>query len=186
MQKVKLHHNCKDLTGKRFGKLWVVAYTPQRNRTHSVLWRCMCGCGNEKLLSSAALLHDKTRSCGCVRKAVGRNSIKWQGWGEISLSYFNKIKREATTRGHVWSLDIKYVWRLFLKQGGRCRFSRQPLTFDVSQSAHGRTASLDRIDSMGGYTKGNVQWCHTKLNMMKGALSDQEFIDLCKAVANNN
>jgi hypothetical protein len=44
------------------------------------------------------------------------------------------------------------------------------------------TASLDRIDSSIGYVEGNVQWIYKPLNTMKGTLSNQEFIQLCKEV----
>ena len=46
------------------------------------------------------------------------------------------------------------------------------------------TASLDRIDSSKGYVEGNVQWVHKMINMSKQQYSQEEFIDMCKAVAN--
>jgi hypothetical protein len=47
------------------------------------------------------------------------------------------------------------------------------------------TASLDRIDSSKGYFKGNVQWIHKDLNVMKMDLTEEKFIDYCKLVYEN-
>ena len=55
-----------NLTGHRFGKLTVVEPTDQR-RYRSVVWRCKCDCGNEKLVASSSLLSGDTKSCGCLR-----------------------------------------------------------------------------------------------------------------------
>ena len=46
------------------------------------------------------------------------------------------------------------------------------------------TASLDRIDSSKGYIEGNVQWVHKMVNMSKQQYTQEEFIDMCTAVAN--
>lgn len=46
--------------------------------------------------------------------------------------------------------------------------------------------SIDRIDSNGVYEEGNVQWVDKRINMMKGTLSNEEFIELCTMVAKYN
>jgi len=46
------------------------------------------------------------------------------------------------------------------------------------------TASLDRIDSSKGYIEGNVQWVHKMVNMSKQQYTQEEFINMCIAVAN--
>ena len=45
------------------------------------------------------------------------------------------------------------------------------------------TASIDRIDSSKGYVKGNVQWVHKDINMMKRNLNQARFVEFCLAVA---
>ena len=46
--------------------------------------------------------------------------------------------------------------------------------------------SIDRIDSNIGYELGNIQWVDKRINMMKGSLSNGEFINLCTLVADYN
>ncbi|NBW29230.1 hypothetical protein EBR37_02510, partial [bacterium] len=37
-----------------------------------------------------------------------------------------------------------------------------------------------------GYIEGNVQWVHKRVNIMKGNMLEQEFLDFCEAVVNKN
>ncbi len=46
--------------------------------------------------------------------------------------------------------------------------------------------SIDRIDSNIGYEEGNIQWVDKRINMMKGSLSNEEFIELCTKVSEYN
>jgi hypothetical protein len=48
------------------------------------------------------------------------------------------------------------------------------------------TASLDRIDSSKGYIEGNLQWLHKRINIMKGNMSEKEFLDFCESVTLKN
>ena len=54
-----------DLTGRRFGRLTVVAL--DRTEDHLTYWRVRCDCGVEFTASGTNLLRGKTRSCGCYR-----------------------------------------------------------------------------------------------------------------------
>lgn len=64
----------KDLTNLRFGKL--VALKPTKERKHgSIVWNCICDCGNEYSVSAESLLNGNTLSCGCL-KSKGNQLIK--------------------------------------------------------------------------------------------------------------
>jgi len=55
-----------DLKGKRFGRLIVVKETEERY-FHSVVWECMCDCGNVVKKNSASLKAGGIKSCGCLQ-----------------------------------------------------------------------------------------------------------------------
>lgn len=60
-----------DLTGKIFGRLTVLYDTKERYHTKSgstVIWHCMCECGNECDVKSTNLISGNTQSCGCYKK----------------------------------------------------------------------------------------------------------------------
>lgn len=46
--------------------------------------------------------------------------------------------------------------------------------------------SIDRIDSSKNYENDNVQLVDKRINMMKGSLSNEEFVNLCTKVAEFN
>jgi hypothetical protein len=110
----------------------------------------------------------------------------WKGCGNISGSYWCKIKNHALSCNRDINISIEYIWDLFEKQGGKCRYTKRDLFFPQSVvNKNTQTASLDRIDSNKGYIKGNVQWVHKEVNQMKWNFPEKRFIELCTLVANN-
>ena len=65
--------NCKDLKGKRFGKLTVIQKAGSDNR--GPLWECLCDCGNTKIVVSRSLLSGSSNSCGCLSGKRAENLI---------------------------------------------------------------------------------------------------------------
>lgn len=64
----------KDLTGQRFGKL--IALEPTNERKHgSIVWKCLCDCGNICYTYTEMLMNGHTQSCGCTRSR-GNAKIK--------------------------------------------------------------------------------------------------------------
>uniref|UniRef100_A0A6M3KWN9 Uncharacterized protein n=1 Tax=viral metagenome TaxID=1070528 RepID=A0A6M3KWN9_9ZZZZ len=113
----------------------------------------------------------KTKYC----KILKRNN-KWKtGYGNISGMVWLCIQHNAKRRKINFDLDIKDIWKLFLQQNGRCAITRLALTFNIRQNKPFGTASLDRIDSLKGYTIDNVQWTHQIINKyFKWNLTEEE------------
>ena len=76
-------------------------------------------------------------------------------------------------------INSKYIEKLFLKQDGKCALSGLDIKL-------GLNASLDRIDSSKGYIKGNVQWLHKDVNILKGSLNEEYFLEVCENVYKHN
>lgn len=171
------------LIGKRFRKLVVIDSAGKDNGT--TYWVCKCDCGKIVIVRRGHLTEKNgTRSCGCSRR--GKNSSHWTGYGDISGGFYHKIQEGAKKRGIKFAVGIKYLWKLFQEQEGRCALSGESLEIPTDsmawRSQSKRTASLDRIDSTGGYVRGNVQWVHKDINMMKYKLSQDYFILMCEKV----
>lgn len=66
--------NIKDLTGMRFGKLTTVRPTNTRV-DHSVVWECLCDCGETAYIKEQELSNRGTISCGC-ENSRGEYNIK--------------------------------------------------------------------------------------------------------------
>lgn len=56
---------CAVKVGDRFGRLVVIEKASNVGR--NVAWRCVCDCGNEKIVRGVNLVRHATRSCGCLR-----------------------------------------------------------------------------------------------------------------------
>ena len=170
--------------GKKFGKLTVFSFD-EKNKKGQSYWLCRCDCGKEKSIRGDHLLNSKTKSCGCNNR--GSKNVNWKGYGEIGGWIWTGYKRNAKTKKRVFDISIKDGWDLFLQQNRKCSLSGVDLYFSPNTSnRHGTNASLDRIDSKKGYTIDNVQWVTKKINMAKQNVSQNEFIEMCKLVSQNN
>lgn len=61
--------NYKDLTGKIFGELKAIKNTDKYYHKRP-MWLCLCSCGNYIEMSSARLLSENTKSCGCLKSIL--------------------------------------------------------------------------------------------------------------------
>jgi hypothetical protein len=68
------HPPLKNLVGKRFGLLTVLAYDGKRDRMHR--WRCLCDCGKEVVVGQTLLQSGKTKSCGCLQTSIIVENLK--------------------------------------------------------------------------------------------------------------
>jgi len=124
-----------------------------------------------------------------IEQRVIRRHHNWKGYKGISGDFWRYIKNAGEAKRLGFDLTLEFLWNLYEKQKGVCALSGLPLKFgcalgEQSKQEHKkRTASLDRIDSSRGYLQENVQWVHKTINQMKSNRTDEEFIELCKAVA---
>lgn len=58
-----------DITGQRFGHLVAIEPTEER-RDNSIVWRCVCDCGREHLVTAKDLRKGNTKSCGCQKRPI--------------------------------------------------------------------------------------------------------------------
>lgn len=101
----------------------------------------------------------------------------------MSFAIIKARKRKFT------DIEVDDILNIWIAQQGKCALSSIPLELPNSKSSCRdiRTcASLDRIDSNGGYTKDNVQWVSASINYLKGSLSQRDTIELISWIRNNN
>jgi hypothetical protein len=83
-------------------------------------------------------------------------------------------RSSAKKRGFEFRLTFDDLIDLFKTQEGRCFYTKEIL---ILKSKSDMTISLDRVDPTKDYTKDNVVFCGTKINLIKLDLSLQEFKD---------
>lgn len=171
-----------DFSNQKIGNLQILYRVP--SKSHDVKWQCICDCGYSFTVGSGALI-DKQSSCYLCRN-IRLAEIKKTGYEEISIAYFNNIKRSAKNRNIDFDLKIQDLWALYLKQEKKCALSNLPINFRKrSKDTINNTASLDRVNSKNGYNINNVQWIHKDINRMKNSYSQEYFINICKLIAEN-
>lgn len=174
----------KDLTGKVFGRLTVINYggiqINNSNDTRSI-WNCECSCGNKTVVPGHYLTKGSVSSCGCLGKESRSKNGKshFRGYEDITGAWFGRLRNGARVRNIDFTITMKDIWDIFIKQNKKCMLSGIELSFV------GLSASVDRIDSNKGYTINNIQIVHKVINLMKGILSNNLFVSLCKIIGNN-
>jgi len=144
-------------------------------------WLCRCECGGEKWVQTHHLTQKRTTNCGCEKNKTGSLNGAWKGYKDLGHRVFGRYERGAKQRNIEFDLTIEDVWRQYEKQRMKCPLSGIDLFLDSKRL----NASLDRIDSNRGYVVGNIQWIYRKLNRFKNNYSQEEFISMCKLVAEN-
>jgi len=176
-----------EMVGEKFGDFEVVGPAPKKKAyPNSLMWRCKCACGQIRDLPTGALKGPKWNDCGCkARRPKYRN---WKGVGDLSGAHWRKIVNRAKRAGIPLTIAIEDAWEQYVRQSGQCALTGLPLTLVTNQNeAVGvQTASLDRRDSSRGYEKGNIQWVHQVVNLMKLDHDQDNFIDWCALVARHN
>lgn len=183
------------LKNQKFGRLLVLEDAGNTDAGHSK-WNCRCDCGKEVVRTATSLKRSSNSSCGCYKTPSGKDSKHWNGCGEISGAWFHSVvyraasgRKSRSSIAKKIDIDPEYIWGLFLKQNRLCALSGIELSFPKTgrnEDYKMSTASLDRIDSSMGYVKGNVQWVHKTINIMKNVYSQDVFIEMCKKVSQNN
>jgi hypothetical protein len=176
------------LIGKRLGKLEVVGVRRVRLGNGQLYAKviCKCDCGNTIEIFWTSLSSRVTKSCGCdftYDKTTGENNYRFKGYKGIRAGFWNNYVSKATARGLVFNITKEYAWDLFESQERKCALSGVTLVLGTSKKGSITTASLDRVDSNLGYVEGNIQWVHKTLNIMRMALSVEEFVEWCHRVA---
>lgn len=101
----------------------------------------------------------------------------------VSGKFFSNVKYEAERRGIEFDLTLDYLDGLIRGQNHKCFYSGLPIDAKTRDDI---TASLDRLDSNESYSKNNVHFVHKKVNMMKWILKEDDFLFLCKRIADHN
>jgi len=168
--------------GRKINKLTVLELLPTRGKKN-LLYKCQCDCGKIVNVRSSLIKKGGTKACN---RCYGKQSrIDSYAYKDTNKAVWSRMMSHAYERGIEFNIKIEDLYEMLIKQDKKCKFSGLPISLDCNSNGDKRTASLDRIDKNKPYEKGNVQWVHKKINFMKNSLSDEEFLEMCKLVVEN-
>ena len=149
----------KNLVGKSYGRLLVIASSNERTTSGSIKYNCICKCGKNIEVSAANLVNNNTKSCGCLQKDMvsksntthGLTNISEYGiWGNILYRCINSNSRDYSNYG---GRGIRVCDRWIN--------SFENFLADMSYRPS-PDHSIDRIDNDGNYEPGNCRWATAK------------------------
>jgi len=117
-------------------------------------------------------------------------------WKKLKFIRGNLTRAAGRPRPQNITVTLDYVYAVGESQNWLDPFTKENLEFDRGgdwgmKNAFGTGASnplscsIDRIDSSKGYIEGNIQLVTARTNVAKGNMSNNEFINYCKKVAQN-
>lgn len=133
-----------DLTGRRFGKLTVVNLDKKSGNKY--YWKCICDCGNEKIIRADRLLCGECVHCGCEKK-VRYNRENYIGKRFGNLTVLNEVSKEYKNGEIRYFYDcicdcgslINHISRQGLQQGkiAMCKNCQVKNQYDLTSHAYG-------------------------------------------------
>ena len=168
---------------------WCKQCQKERNRKIKyVYYGCdYCGKNFRRMTYSPRAEAARSRRChDCYIKQqlAANNGHAWNYTGSTHFAgrLLAAWKSSAKRRKHEWQLTKEQLDEKFNAQKGICALSGLEMQPDRSSPYR---PSIDRIDSSKGYIEDNFQFVCSRINIMKNAISEPEFIRLCKLIAAN-
>ncbi len=139
--------------------------------------KCICGSVQEVLVST--ITNAQSKGCRFCTLKIYKDD-------DITGEYVSHLKHGADVRNLCFEITKEDIYNQYLKQNRKCAISGQDVYFRIRRSGEVSTASVDRINSLKGYTVDNIQILHKTINRMKWDLNQNHFIELCKLISKNN
>lgn len=181
-----------DIVGKTFGRLYVDSRFNPKEYTKRVMFKCICSCGNIKIVRKESLKKGTTTSCGCYQAEMScyKNRLSFD---EMAL---RNLERHYS--GGAKKRDIQYFlstdfFRQIIKLD--CHYCGAPprlIEWDrivkrVGYERHDRhdifANGIDRKDNTKGYTEENVVPSCPDCNYAKRTLTYEYFISYINRIA---
>lgn len=157
-----------DMSGERYGRLVVIERVGTKNG--NATWKCLCDCGNEKVIAGKCLRSGDTKSCGCLQLENLReqahkghsvihgdaHSRLYEVWATMIQRCTNKNNKKYPDYGGR-GITVCAEWKKYEQ------FLAWAKANGYDENAPRGECTLDRIDNDKGYEPGNCRWVSMKV-----------------------
>lgn len=165
-----------DLKGKKFGRLTALEKVGEYKG--NALWKCICECGNTKVIRSDQLRKNIVRSCGCLKKEqdkINLNQTKHNKegtrlyfiWINMKTRCYNKNNKTYKYYGkrgiticEEWKNDFQAFYDWAMENG-------------YNEKAKRGECTIDRINNDGNYEPSNCRWVSMKIQQKNKRKKEQ-------------
>lgn len=180
-------NNFKDLSGKRFGKLYVIPNSSisarhTKRRHKPTIWKCLCDCGKEHNVRAQHLISGAITNCGCEQE-----ELRIKNCPPINHLYVS-YRRGAEVRGFDFELTKEQFRALILDNCIYCGIApnrkqiyKRPKCDDYVVLVN----SIDRVDNSKGYIINNCVTACNSCNRAKLTRTVAEFAEWIERTYNH-
>lgn len=179
------------LVGQKIGRLTVVeraddSISPKGKKL--IMYRCICDCGNIKIVRKCHLANGKILSCGCLHRELLGNAKRKHGyshkerlyevWLDMKDRCFNKNNNHYNSYG-MRGITICEEWK-----NDYLSFRNWCISHGYAEEIRGsgrNNLTLDRIDVNGNYEPDNCRFVTNRENCLnkRNNLSNEERYRIC-------
>lgn len=151
-----------EITGKVFNRLTAIRRVPNDGRR--IKWEFRCECGAVKAINIDGVVSGKTKSCGCLRVDVTRETKTTHGHcsrgvGSASPEFRSWLSAKTRCYNENFPQYCDYGGRgIGMSSEWRDDFAK----FLSDMGPRPANTTLDRIDCDGNYEAGNCRWADWK------------------------
>jgi hypothetical protein len=160
-----------NLKNKRFGRLKVISRLKNDDNKQPV-WRCKCDCGNTTDVICRSLVHNRTKSCGCLH----REKVRKRPYYHLFAAIKGVCKRSKKQCKLTFNDFLKFV------KIKRCHYCNESVIWNKHNGHDCGHYNLDRKDNTLGYTKENCVVCCPMCNQMKRSIDYKIFYNFTKPI----